>query len=400
MDYFPYNYTVPLRRASYIIIIRARCYPAPARLIDFLMMRIAPRCVRGFASIAERVQMPPGLTAQTPLLESMPLSQVAQTKVLLKLETVQSSGSFKDRGMAYMCAQLRDSGVTSVICSSGGNAGHAVAAMGRRLGMSVKVIVPTTTKQVMLDKIRAQGAAVTVHGDNWNEADVLARQLVEADPLAEYIPPCQSAMRERNTCPCLRQINPLTPAAPRPPGADEHPLLWEGHSSIIDELADAGVKPGAIIASVGGGGLLNGLYLGLRRHGWDDVRVVSAETDGANCLAAAHAAGEPVRLDGITSVATSLGALQCSDTTLKFALEHPTDICTVSDAEALGACAMLLDEHRMLVEPACGAAVALLTAERYRPLFSAHDTVVAVVCGGSGVNLSIVDQWRQDGLWK
>ena len=49
----------------------------------------------------------------------------------------------------------------------------------------------------------------------------------------------------------------------------------------MDELAEAGVKPGAVVASVGGGGLLNGVIMGLQRHGWNDVRVVAAETDGA-----------------------------------------------------------------------------------------------------------------------
>ena len=127
--------------------------------------------------------------------------------------------------------------------------------------------------------------------------------------------------------------------------------------------------------------------------------VVSAETDDANCFAAAAAAGfAPTRLDAITSVATSLGALQCSPTTLSLAQTHPTDVCTVSDREAVEACAYILDEHRMLVEPACGAAVALLRAERYRPLFAAHESVVVVLCGGSGVDFSIFEQWRRDVL--
>lgn len=327
---------------------------------------------------SKTVAMPVGLTASTPLLESLPLSAASGTKVFLKMETNQPSGSFKDRGMAFMCASLKERGATSLICSSGGNAGHAVAAMGRRLGMTVKVIVPTTTKQIMLDKISAQGAEVQVHGENWNAADELAQSLVAADPNAEYIPPY------------------------------EHELLWEGHSSLIDELAfeadsaaafgASGAPPGAVVASVGGGGLLNGIFLGIQRHGWQAAtRVISAETDGANCFAAAAANGfAPTRLEAIRSVATSLGALQCSPTTMRLAQEVPTDPCTVSDQEALEACAFLLDEHRVLVEPACGAAVALMRAERHRHLFSKHESVVVVVCGGSGVNWDIMQQWRRD----
>ena len=173
--------------------------------------------------------------------------------------------------------------------------------------MRVRVIVPKTTKPIMLTKIRAQGAEVTVHGANWNEADDLARELVAADSAAEYVSPY------------------------------DDPLLWRGHSSIIDELAAAGVRPGGIVASVGGGGLLCGLLEGLERHGWEDTTLITAETDGASCFAAAMQAKRPVRLDAITSVATSLGALQAADAALERALRHPTLPKVVTDAEAVGA---------------------------------------------------------------
>ena len=176
-------------------------------------LRTAVRMSAAAAGPGRYVQMPPGLTINTPLVQSLPLSDLTGTNVWLKMESMQPSGSFKDRGMAYMCAQLQRDGVTSVVSSSGGNAGHAAAAMGRRLGVRVRVIVPTTTKKIMLDKITAQGAEVEVHGSNWNEADALARSVVNADPAAAYVPPY------------------------------EHPLLWEGHSSIVDELETAGSSP-------------------------------------------------------------------------------------------------------------------------------------------------------------
>ena len=169
--------------------------------------RAAPRAVLSrMLSTGERVTLPPGLVVNTPLVESAPLSELLGTQVLLKMDALQPSGSFKDRGMAYMGATLKSQGATSLISSSGGNAGHAVAVVGRRLGMTVRVIVPETTKPIMLRKIRAQGAEVTVHGANWNEADELAKQLVAADGAAEYVPPY------------------------------EHPLLWTGHSGVTPLL--------------------------------------------------------------------------------------------------------------------------------------------------------------------
>ncbi len=315
--------------------------------------------------------------ARTPLLLSATLSahllnaspaKTVSTAAYLKLDCAQPSGSFKDRGMAHMCKSLQAEGATQIVSSSGGNAGLAAATMGKRLGLDVRVIVPTTTKPLMLDKMRAQDADVTIHGENWNAADELARTLVdESDGKAAYVPPF------------------------------EDPLLWEGHSTIVDELAADGVKPGAIVASVGGGGLLCGLLLGLRRHGWDDVDVYAAETEGACCFAAGFEAGEPVRLDAITSVATSLGALAVSPNALRLANEHGrVHSVVVTDAEAVGACASLLDDHRVLVEPACGAALALGYSPRLREKLQKHESVVFVVCGGSGVDRGILQKWLVD----
>ena len=257
--------------------------------------------------LSTRVTMPPGCHFNTPLLESAPLSELMGTTVLLKMDALQPSGSFKDRGMAYLCAELKQKGATSLISSSGGNAGHAVAVVGRKLGMRVRVIVPETTKPIMLTKIRAQGAEVTVHGANWNEADELARELVAADSAAEYVSPY------------------------------DDPQLWRGHSSIIDELAEAGVRPGGIVASVGGGGLLCGLIEGLERHGWQDTTLITAETEGASCFAAAMEAKKPVRLSAITSVATSLGALQTADAaferaTIELWLQSHGQVCPITGA--------------------------------------------------------------------
>ena len=99
-------------------------------------------------------------------------------------------------------------------------------------------------------------------------------------------------------------------------------------------------------------------------------------------------------------VVGSLGALQCSPNALRLADSHPTEARTVSDAEAVSACCTLLDEHRVLVEPACGAALALLTSEkrradvRWAERFASPDApVVVIVCGGSGVTREILQSW-------
>eukprot|EP00970_Alexandrium_tamarense_P020397 scaffold15199_cov193-Alexandrium_tamarense.AAC.13 len=383
----------------------------------------------------------------TPLIHSIPLSNLcAPHQVYLKLDLLQPSGSFKDRGMAHLCMTLKKvhtanrkqkqqlspggqddgSGNTmKLISSSGGNAGLAVTTVARNIpDMEVSVIVPETTKPLVIEKLRSLGADVTVHGANWNLADDLARKLVkehrdqDGDSAlsggAEYVSPY------------------------------DNPLLWTGHSTVVDEIITQlidtkhDVKVGAILASVGGGGLLCGILEGLERNyfGGSSVRsnvisgtkVVACETEGAASFAASfnapssEASETPgrkkgttmVRLEGINSVATSLGALEVTPAVIHRSRRHQergqiggsgedvlSYVCT--DAEAVNACVQFSSHHRMLVEPACGAALAPLYSDRLRTKLleelkskgEESSAIVVEVCGGSGVNLDLLEGWKK-----
>jgi L-serine/L-threonine ammonia-lyase len=236
-----------------------------------------------------------------------------------------------------------------------------VAAAGRRLGVPVLVVVPATTTARARAMIELEGATVLVHGESWVDAHAHALGLLRAE----------DAM-----------IHPF-----------DDPLLWTGHSTLVDELAAAGPVPDAIVLSVGGGGLLGGVLEGLDRHGWSRVGVVAAETAGADSFAQAHAAGRPVTLPGITSIATSLGARTVSATVLERARTHRVEPVVVTDRQAVEACLALADEHRVIVEPACGAALAALTAPS-AVLADAREVVV-IVCGGVAATLAQLETWSR-----
>ena len=317
------------------------------------------------ASLAEGAEK---LFAETPLIYSQPISNLVGKAVYLKLDALQASGSFKDRGMAHLCATLEQEGAARLISSSGGNAGLAVATVGPKLGMSVSVIVPQTTKPLVIQKLESLGASVTVHGKNWNEADTLARELVAADDTAKYVSPY------------------------------DNPLLWTGHSTIVDEIIkEIPIPIGAIVVSVGGGGLLCGILEGCQRHGVTP-KVIAAETQGASSFGQSWEKGELVTLPGIDSIATSLGATSVTPVALERAKAHKgefdTAICT--DAEAIEACLQFSRDHRMLVEPACGAGLAVAYSKRLRDnLFATiSGPIVLEVCGGSGVSLDLLNQWK------
>jgi len=300
------------------------------------------------------------LHIHTPLIESRSLSLAAGRNVWLKLDALQPCGSFKLRGVGHACEVHQARGAQQFISSSGGNAGLAVAYAGRKLGVSVTVVVPETTTERAKELLRLEDANVVVHGSSWQEANALAQTLV--GPNDAFIHPF------------------------------DDPLLWAGHASLIDEVAEAGIKPDAVVLSVGGGGLLSGVVEGLQRNGWGDVPVLAVETHGAASLHAAMQAGHSVELERIASVATSLGAKRVADQALACAQQHSVHSHLVSDRAALEACERFLLDHRVLVEPACGAALALA----YAPgALAQYQNVLVVVCGGATATLEQIRAWLQ-----
>ncbi|NQZ07969.1 MAG: pyridoxal-phosphate dependent enzyme [Algicola sp.] len=300
------------------------------------------------------------LHINTPLIEAPGMSQSSGSKVWLKMEALQPSGSFKNRGVGFACQAHQARGAKALVSSSGGNAGLAVAYSGRQLGMPVTVVVPESTKQRAIDLMNQQGAKVIITGKIWDEAHQHAMTL----------PNDQTAY-----------IHPF-----------DDPLLWEGHASIIDEVVEAGVNPDAVVLSVGGGGLLCGVIEGLKRNGLNNTPVVAVETQGAHSLSTAITARQHIGIDNIDSIATSLGAKIVAKQAFELSQEYPISSHVVSDKQAVDACCRFVDDHRILVEPACGASLAVV----YEGCEALKDkrNILVIVCGGVGVSLAQLRQWR------
>lgn len=301
------------------------------------------------------------LHLETPLLESLPLSRKLGLPVFLKMEALQPSGSFKNRGIGLLCFKLASEGAKIFISSSGGNAGLAVAYSGRQLGIPVKVFVPETTPAFMQEKMGMEGAEVIVKGRDWDETDTYAQAALQ-EPGSVYVSPF------------------------------DHPLIWEGHSTLIEEIDAQGLKPGAILTAVGGGGLLCGILQGLQKLNWQDVSVITAETEGAASFALSWRENKRVRLKEINTIATSLGAKIVSKTAFERAQQHTMHPEIVTDQMALDALITFLDDHRILVEPACGAALSLVYNNL--PLLHSFSSLLIVVCGGCVVSRKMLSHWQ------
>jgi len=173
----------------------------------------------------------------------------------------------------------------------------------------------------------------------------------------------------------------------------DHPDLWAGHATLVDELQHEIPAPDCVMVSVGGGGLLSGVIDGLEAAGWRNTRVVGVETHGAASLAAALEAGRPVDLAEVRTIARNLGAVRVAQGAFERAQRWPVVSQQVSDAATLAACRRFLDDHRMLVEPACGAVLA--AAYQKTPALAGARSVVIVICGGACVTLDELNAWQQ-----
>jgi L-serine/L-threonine ammonia-lyase len=297
----------------------------------------------------------------TPLLRTDAHYAACAKPVWLKMDALQPAGSFKLRGVGRLCVHEIKNGAQAIVCASGGNAGFAAAYAGAQLGVPTTVVVPESTGADVQQRIAALGAQVIVKGAAWDEAHAFATGYAQTKQAA-YVHPF------------------------------DHPLLWDGHATLIDEVVAAKAGFDCVIASVGGGGLLSGIIEGLHRNGRQDVPVIAVETVGAESLHQSLAAGERITLPAITSIAGTLGAKRVCQRAFDLARSHRVVSVTVTDAQAVAACLKFADAYRVLVEPACGAALAALDV--HPQLFERFSAPLVEVCGGIGVSLDKLAVWK------
>jgi threonine dehydratase len=271
---------------------------------------------------------------RTPLLAA----EVDGKPLILKLEHLQRTGSFKLRGAvnALLSGQLPD----LVVTASGGNHGLAVATAARLLGVPAVVYVPETVPAGKARRIEAAGAKLVRHGARYAEAAEAALAAATA-PGARYVPAYDAAE------------------------------VIAGQGTVAAEVVAERPDVDALVVAVGGGGLAAGTVAGSGGR-----PVVAVEPEGCCCLHEALAAGRPVD-SAVDSVASSaLGATKVG--ALPFELLRDARSVLVTDAELLAARDRLWDEFRLAVEPAAAAPFAAWLAGRVP-----GDLACVVLCGAN-----------------
>lgn len=266
-------------------------------------------------------------------------------EVWLKLEHLQTGGSFKARGMMNRLL-AHDVPASGVIVASGGNAGIATAEAARALGVRCEVFLPGVSSEAKRAKLRALGAEVRVVGEAYSDA--LAACLA----------------RQQETGALLTH-------------AYDQPEVVAGAGTLGREIEQQGGLPDSVLVSVGGGGLIGGLAAWFEQRS----RVVALEPERAPTLFRAREAGEPIDVEVGGVAADSLGARRIGVLAWEITQQQVRDALLLPDEAIRAAQLRLWKELKLAVEPAAALPLAALQTGAYQPC--AGEKVCLIVCGAN-----------------
>ena len=305
-----------------------------------------------------------GRVLRSPCPRSIPLSELVGADVFCKLDLLQRTGSFKERGAANALLQLDAAArARGVVAASAGNHALGLSYHGRLLGIPVTVVMPRFAPLVKVATCRRLGARVILEGETFDDARRVAGEIAARDGLD------------------------------RIHGFDD-PRVIAGQGTMGLEILDDIPDVDAIVVPTGGAGLLAGVGVAVKSLR-PEIRLVAVETAAAPSFSASLAAGRPVAVPIRPTLADGLAVGRVGD--LPFALAAPLvdRVVTVDEAEVSLAVLRLLELEKTVVEGAAATALAAVLGDRCPEL--AGQRIVLLLCGGN-IDLTILDRVIDHGL--
>jgi threonine dehydratase len=301
----------------------------------------------------------------SPCQLSNDLSELTELPLHLKLENLQRTGSFKERGALNKLLTLsqaeRESGV---ITASAGNHAQGVAFHAAARGIRAQIVMPLATPQIKVVATRAFGAEVILHGANYDEAcdEALRRQREEGRTF----------------------IHPFDDAE-----------VINGQGTIGLELLEQVPGLEAVVVPIGGGGLISGIACAIKETN-PKIRVIGVEPEKLPSMLRAREAGSPVTIKAEATVADGIAVRRAGDLTLPLVSHYVDEIVTVDDEEIASSILVLLEHEKTLAEGAGAAALAALLQDKTN---LRHRRTVVLVSGGN-IDVTLLAKIIERGLVK
>ena len=304
-----------------------------------------------------------GAIYYSPCPHSQMLSALTGQQVYLKLENLQMTGSFKERGALNRIAMLTpEQAVPGVVAASAGNHAQGVAYHATKRGIRALIVMPLATPLVKVTATRGFGAEVVLHGANYDEACSEAMRLCEAQGMT-FIHPFDDA------------------------------VVMAGQGTIGLELLEQIPQLEAVVVPIGGGGLIGGIACAIKESR-PEVRIVGVQTSRLPSMLAARAEGRPVTVEPATTIADGIAVRRAGDETFPVVERYVDEIVTVDEDEIASAILVLLEREKTLAEGAGATALAALLQKK-TTLLGAHTAVL--VCGGN-IDVTLLSRIIERGL--
>ena len=286
----------------------------------------------------------------SPCPPSIPLSEIAGMKIFCKLDNLQRTGSFKERGARNALAQLsREQQKRGVIAASAGNHAQALAYQGSLLGIPATVVMPKFAPLIKVSTCQQLGATVILHGEGFGEAKTRAHEIAAENGLA-YID-----------------------------GYDD-PAIIAGQGTMGLEIVEQVPDVEAVIVPVGGAGLLAGVSLAVKTLR-PDTKIVAVEAENVASFSAALEAGKPTKITMRPTLADGLAIPEVGANAFQIARPLIDLTVTATEEEIALAILRLVELEKSVVEGAAATPLAACMTERLTEL--AGKRVVLLLCGGN-----------------
>ena len=301
----------------------------------------------------------------SPCARSETFSEATGNTVFLKLDNLQRTGAFKERGALNKLLCLTDKErKAGVIAASAGNHAQGVAYHAGKRGIRAQICMPLTTPLIKVSATKAYGAEVILHGANYDEA-------------------CEEAIR-RSKSDGLTFVHPF-----------DDDVVIAGQGSLGLEILQQHPDIEAVIVPIGGGGLIGGISCAIKESN-PKVQVFGVQPSRLPSMKMALAEGKPVTIPAATTIADGIAVRRTGVRTLELVKKYVDDVVTVDDEEIANAILLLLEHEKTLAEGAGAAAIAALLNRKL------HLTGkrVAVVIGGGNIDVTLLSRIIERGLVK
>ncbi len=286
----------------------------------------------------------------SPSPPSIPLSEITGMKIFCKLDNLQRTGSFKERGARNALAQLsHDQQKRGVIAASAGNHAQALAYQGSLLGIPATVVMPKFAPLIKVSTCQQLGATVILHGEGFGEAKAHAHEIAAENALA-YID-----------------------------GYDD-PAIIAGQGTMGLEIVEQVPDVDAVIIPVGGAGLLAGVSLAVKTLR-SDTKIVAVEAENVASFSAALEARKPTKITMRPTLADGLAIPEVGANAFQIARPLVDVTVTVTEEEIALAILRLVELEKSVVEGAAATPLAACMSGRLKEL--AGERVVLLLCGGN-----------------